>query len=109
MIELIIIILVLLFAFLWTRLHHTKVGDFDSFMDLKWLFPSRNKTVTYDDVQPLLAKRGICSNKGGVSPWTHKPCTCTGYEYKLRKRGTEYCTCGCQRIKHLFSRPPQEA
>lgn len=106
MIELIIIILVLLFAFIWTRLHKRKVGDFDSFMDLRWLFPSRVKTVTYDDVQPLLAKRGVCSNFGKPSPWTSQLCECKGYEYAMRKRGTEYCTCGCQRVGHLYKRSP---
>jgi hypothetical protein len=105
-IELILITLLLAFAFLWTRLHKTKVGDLDSFLDLTWLFPSRKRRVTYADIQPMIAKRGVCGNKGKVSPWTSKPCTCTGYEYKLTKRGTEYCVCGCQRLGHLFKYPP---
>ena len=102
MIELIILVLVVIFAYVWTRFHRSKIGDFDSFMDLRWLFPKRNKTVTYDEIQPYIAKRGVCSNKGKPSPWTSQLCECTGYQFERMKRGTEYCKCGCQRVGHLY-------
>ena len=104
-----VLILLLIFAVVFTRLMKRKIGSFDDFLDLKWLFPSRNKTVTYADIQPMIAQRGVCGNKGKPSPWTSKLCECKGYEYKMRKRGTEYCVCGCQRLGHLFKVPRQPA
>jgi hypothetical protein len=93
-----------IFAIIWTRLRKQKVGDLDSFLDLKWLFPSRNKKVTYEDIRNYISPRAVCRNVGKVSPWTSKPCKCTGYKFKKWKRGTQYCECGCQMMGHKFGK-----
>ena len=95
----------IIFAIVWTRLKKQKVGDLDSFLDLKWLFPSRKTKVTYQEVVAMIAKRGVCGNFGQVAPWTGKICKCTGYKFEKVKRGTPYCECGCQMLGHRFKIP----
>lgn len=107
MTEVILFILLIVFAIIYTRARKTKIGDIDSFLDLKWLFPKRAHKITYDDINHLIAKRGVCGNFGKVSPWTHKPCRCKGYTFKQMKRGTPYCECGCQMLGHRFKTPAQ--
>lgn len=94
----------IIFAFVWTRLKKTKVGSLDEFMELKWLFPSRRRTVDYAEIKPKLAARGVCGNRGKKSPWTNQLCECTGYEFKKWKRGVQYCSCGCQMLGHMFTK-----
>ena len=89
-------------AFIYTRLRKTKIGSFDEFMELKWLFPSRRREITYDDIRGKISKAGICTNLGKKAPWTNKTCKCTGYKYAKTKRGTPYCDCGCQMLGHKF-------
>jgi hypothetical protein len=73
----------------------------DELLSLEWLFPSRGRKVQWDEL-PHLGVRGVCQNKGYVSPWTNRPCKCEGYKFKKHYRGTSYCKCGCQASGHPY-------
>jgi len=108
-IEVLVFILLIIFAFIWTRLRKQRVGGIDNFLDLKWLFPSRNRKIQFEEINSLMLKRGVCGNFGKVSPWTNRPCKCTGYTFKRHRRGVAYCECGCQMIGHKFKMPIQSS
>ena len=98
------ILTIVLFAYIYTRLRKTRIESFDDLMDLKWLFPSRRKRRPdyQTEIKPLLGIRSICRNKGTVSPWTSKPCECKGFKFKKNKRGVQYCECGCNMLSHPY-------
>ena len=84
------------------------IMPFDDFLELKWLFPSRRRKITYEDLGPLYLERGKCIYVDTVRPWTHTSCGCTGYVFSRMRRGTAYCECGDQWIVHRFKTPNKE-
>jgi hypothetical protein len=100
----VLIFVVLIFAWVWTRLKKTKINNFDDFIELKWLIPSRETHLDLEVYAAMRAERGVCWYKGQVSPWSSRVCTCTGWKFKKHYRGTIYCECGDQYSIHRFKR-----